>query len=89
MGDEDLLQLTVAVLDRFVLIVGNFIDWWSDLQTNVGSLTTSIEFMRKNPAISARVRTQWDDVEKQYKFYSSEVGCPWFIDGIAHIVPIP
>lgn len=74
MGDEDLLQLTIAVLDRFAVIVGNFIDWWSDLRTYVDSLTRSIEFIRKNPAIGSRVWMQWDDVEKQYKGYNSEVG---------------
>ncbi|KAF4564038.1 hypothetical protein EYR36_003289 [Pleurotus pulmonarius] len=73
MGDEDLLQLTVSVLDRFALIVGNFIDWWSDLRTDVGSLTRSIDFIRKNSAIGPRVWQQWDAVEKQYKAYNSEI----------------
>ncbi|KAF9487589.1 hypothetical protein BDN71DRAFT_1594421 [Pleurotus eryngii] len=73
MGDEDLLQLTIAVLDRFAVIVGNFIDWWSDLRTDVDSLTRSIEFIRKSPAIGSRVWMQWDDVEKQYKGYNSEI----------------
>ncbi|KDQ29766.1 hypothetical protein PLEOSDRAFT_1103780 [Pleurotus ostreatus PC15] len=73
MGDEDLLQLTVAVLDRFAIIVGNFIDWWSDLRTDVEGLTRGIEFIRKKPAISSRVWKQWDDVEKQYRGYNSEI----------------
>ncbi|KDQ22122.1 hypothetical protein PLEOSDRAFT_163028 [Pleurotus ostreatus PC15] len=73
MGDEDLLQLTVAVLDRFAVIVGNFIDWWSDLRTDVNSLTRSIGFIRRNQAIGHRVRKQWDDVEKQYRGYNSEI----------------
>lgn len=74
MDEKDLLKLTVLVLDQFVSIVGEFVDWWSSLKVDVDRLTGSIRFIRKNPDISTQVYKQWENMEQQYKIYRSEVG---------------
>ncbi|KAG9218389.1 hypothetical protein CCMSSC00406_0010405 [Pleurotus cornucopiae] len=73
MDEKDLLKLTVLVLDQFVSIVGEFVDWWSSLKVDVDRLTGSIRFIRKNPDISTQVYKQWENMEQQYKIYRSEI----------------
>ncbi|KAF9487593.1 hypothetical protein BDN71DRAFT_617788 [Pleurotus eryngii] len=73
MDEKDLLKLTVLVLDQFVSIVGEFVDWWSSLKVDVDRLTGSIRFIRKSSDISTQVYKQWENMEQQYKIYRSEV----------------
>ncbi|KAJ8701268.1 hypothetical protein PTI98_000074 [Pleurotus ostreatus] len=73
MDEKDLLKLTVLVLDQFVSIVGEFVDWWNSLKVDVDRLTGSIRYIRKNPNISTQVFKQWENMEQQYKIYRSEI----------------
>ncbi|KAJ8481843.1 hypothetical protein ONZ45_g15172 [Pleurotus djamor] len=72
MKDEDLLRLTVMVMEQFVHAITNFVNWWASLEVDVGRLTMAIEFMLQNPNIASNVRDQWRDMEDQYQKYETE-----------------
>ncbi|KAJ8517665.1 hypothetical protein ONZ45_g5162 [Pleurotus djamor] len=73
MKDEDLLRLTVMVMEQFVHAITNFVNWWASLEVDVGRLTMAIEFMLQNPNIASNVRDQWRDMEVQYLRYETEI----------------
>ncbi|KAJ8481840.1 hypothetical protein ONZ45_g15174 [Pleurotus djamor] len=69
--DGHLLDETVAVLDQFSLVVGDFVNWWSLLQVDVDRLTASIKYIRNDPEIKSEVKfkRQWNHMEQQYEVY--------------------
>ncbi|KAF4564057.1 hypothetical protein EYR36_003308 [Pleurotus pulmonarius] len=74
MADKDLLLFTLAVVERFVNVVGYFIDWWRDnLGVDVNLLKSTINCFRMNPAMSQTVQKQWETLEKEYCCYTSKI----------------
>ncbi|KAJ8517658.1 hypothetical protein ONZ45_g5174 [Pleurotus djamor] len=76
--DGHLLDETVAVLDQFSLVVGDFVNWWSLLQVDVDRLTASIKYIRNDPEIKSEVKRQWNDMEQQYEVYHKQKDQPQF-----------
>ncbi|KAG9218418.1 hypothetical protein CCMSSC00406_0007981 [Pleurotus cornucopiae] len=73
MDENRLTDVTLAILDHFVVIVTEFVKWWTSLRVDVNRLKGTIEYYARHPEISERVRQQWIVMEGHYQAYHSEI----------------
>ncbi|KDQ22090.1 hypothetical protein PLEOSDRAFT_171573 [Pleurotus ostreatus PC15] len=80
-GDEAPHRVTPqAILDHFIYIVTEFVNWWTSLRIDVDRLKGTIKYYAKHPEISAQVRWHWITMEGHYQAYHSEgetLGFSW------------
>ncbi|KAJ8701234.1 hypothetical protein PTI98_000047 [Pleurotus ostreatus] len=73
MDENRLTDVTLAILDHFIDIVTEFVNWWTSLRVDVDRLKGTIEYYAKHPEISEQVRQRWIAMEGHYQAYHSEI----------------
>lgn len=73
MADEDFLSFTTQVIDQFLTTITEFIEWWSNLMSELASIEGLMKCLNGDSGPKKIVLRSWKSIESEYRTYKADV----------------